>query len=245
MGKGKRRRGAADTRRPPRPYRPSDLLEGVRGPGQTRLRLVRPDDLDDLARLLELTGEKTDPEVFDGIASGAAASLVLAGLGVDRDVLLQRTAPMLSAGRGLYDVIIGLMTALIAEDNAGRKVGAFLAYPPAGVLAQIGEAGVPLPQLVVTALKVTKIARLAVDEDVRGHGVGSALLKHGTTLYLQLGYFLIYGHLVTGRGLESYYGSRGFTILGQYERVPLDVILGYPVSVGPDEADQRILARWR
>lgn len=245
MGKGKRRRAATETRRPPRRHRSSDLLDGVRAPGQTRLRLARPDDLDDLARLLALTGEKTDPQVFDGIASGAAASLVLAGLGADRDELLQHAAPMLSAGRGLYDVIIGLMTALIAEDNAGRKVGAFLAYPPAGVLAQIGEAGVPLPQLAVTALSVTKIARLAVAEDVRGHGVGSALLKHGTSLYLQLGYFLIYGQLVTGRGLESYYASRGFTILDQYERVPLDVILGYPVSVGPDEADQRVFARWR
>lgn len=245
MGKGKRRRGATDTRRPPRRHRPPDLLDGVPGPGGTRLRLARPDDVDDLARLLALTGEKTDPQVFDGVASGAAASLVLAGLGVGQDGLLQHAAPMLSAGRGLYDVIIGLMTALIAEDDSGRKLGAFLAYPPAGVLQQIGRAGVPLPQLAAAALAVTKLARLAVDEEVRGRGIGSALLKHGTSIYLQLDYFLIYGQLVTGRGLESYYSSRGFTILDQHERIPLDIIFGRPVSIGPDQADQRVFARWR
>jgi len=245
MGKGKRRRTATSAQRPPRRHRPTDLLDGVRGPVGTRLRLARTDDLEDLSRLLELTGEKTDPQVLDGIASGAAASLILAGMGTDRDGLLQQAAPMLSAGRGLFDVIIGLMTTLIAEDDAGRRVGALLAYPPAAVLRQIGEAGVPLPQLTVTALAVTKIARLAVEEEVRGHGVGSALLKHGTSIYLQLGYFLIYGQLVTGRGLESYYASRGFTVLDQHERISLDVILGYPVSVGPDQADQRVFARWR
>ena len=245
MGKGKRRRTAAGAPRPPRRHRSADLLDGVRGPAGTRLRLAGADDLEDLTRLLELTGERTDPQVFDGIASGAAASLILAGTATDQDGLLQQAAPMLSAGRGLYDVIIGLMTALVAEDDAGRKVGAFLAYPPAAVLRQFGEAGVPLPQLTVTALAVAKIARLAVEEEVRGRGVGSALLKHGTSIYLQLGYLLLYGQLVTGRGLEAYYASRGFTVLDQHERIPLDVIIGHPASVGPDQADQRVFARWR
>ena len=96
-----------------------------------------------------------------------------------------------------------------------------------------------------TALAVAKIERLAGEEEIRGRGVGSALLKHGTSIYLQLGYLLLYGQLVTGRGLESYYASRGFTVLDPNEWIPLDVILGYPASVGPDQADQRVFARWR
>jgi ribosomal protein S18 acetylase RimI-like enzyme len=245
VGKGRRRRAGAGTSRAPRPLRRADLLDGVPGPGRTTLRLGRPEDRPDLARLLALTGEQPEEQVFASIGAGAAATLVLGGLETDRDGLLQQIGPMLATGDGLYDVAVGLMSVLVAEDAAGAKVGVLLAHPPTRVLQQIGAAGVPLPQLIVTALAVVKIKGLAVDERVRGQGVGSALLRHCTRMYLQLGYYLIYGQLVTGRGLESYYANRGFTVLDKYERLSLDVIVGFPVSFGPDDAQERLFARWR
>lgn len=118
-------------------------------------------------------------------------------------------------------------------------------HPALNVLRQFLTAGLPLPEAVVFAMTVGKLRGLAVSEPVRHQGIGSALLSFGKRAYFQAGYYVIFGQLVTGRGLEDYYRGRGFEVLGKSEPLSLDVILGKPAAVGPESPDERLFVKWR
>ncbi len=94
-------------------------------------------------------------------------------------------------------------------------------------------------------LKYAKIKALAVDEDVRGRGVGAAPLKRCVQVYWQLDYMLLFGGFETERELGLYYMRQGLTVLRPGQTADVGTLLaGVPLQLGSGPGET-FFYRWR
>lgn len=136
----------------------------------------------------------------------------------------------------------GLTTVLVASGRDGDLVGAFMAFPPFGVLSEGAQQGLPVDLMLALGAVIVRFTGLAVDEPLRGLGIGSALLRGALRLYSQIGYLLIYGQFPAGRGLEDYYPRFGFDVLEPGQPLTLHRLnIGLRISAGIDE---RLMQHW-
>jgi GNAT superfamily N-acetyltransferase len=136
-----------------------------------------------------------------------------------------------------------LSVALVAESN-GHIVGAVYALPPGSFITQCVEEGFPLAHATVVATAASKIKALAVEPDMRRHGIATALLSGCTDLYDRLGCFMQYGSFRAGSGLGAFYRARGFDLVPRKEGIDLYVFTGVQSYIGAD-GDEQLFVRWR
>ena len=231
-----------------RPTRPAStritsttLRAGWPAPHGYRIRLARPGDLDAAADLLEPTGAVFDDDIKQAVRAGATG--VGLGIGLDRgkEALLYELACSASAG-ALEQFFLSMTGLFVAHDPGGRVVGALLAMPPAGVLAQAVQGGLDKMRALMVTVAAVKIKAVAVAEPARGHDLGGALLRRTAETYRQVGYHLMYGQLHTGAGLEAYYQHQGFDVLGPGQGLSFEPLLDLPLAVHTDPTE-RIFVR--
>ncbi|WP_240512648.1 GNAT family N-acetyltransferase [Streptomyces griseoruber] len=90
---------------------------------------------------------------------------------------------------------------LVARDGDGQVVGALLGVPSGTVVSGLARMPVAKQQILMSMLVYAKIKAVAVSEDVRGHGIGAALIAQCVQLYRQLDYTLLFGEFDTTRPL--------------------------------------------
>jgi GNAT superfamily N-acetyltransferase len=221
----------------PRIGRPG-LVDGLPGPHGTTLRLARSGEASDVTRLMAMAGVTPEPELASAIDDGAIGTAILDALIDGQTPILTQLARTVASPRPIAE-LSGLTVVLVAV-RSHDVVGALLAYPPFGVIAQGIAGGIPLPEMLVTGAGMVRFKGLGVNEDTRRAGIGSALMRTGMRLWTQLDYLLIYGQIRTGQGLEAYYPRFGFTVLDAGAAIPL-TRLGVPMGISPEPGEQLIV----
>lgn len=217
------------------------LAQGVPAPGGFLLRMARPGDGAEAARLLAMAGLDLPPYLTEAIDTQAIGSTVMRALGSGRDEVV--TALATAAHHGDPNLAMPGLTALLVAERSHRLCGALLALPPAAIMAQAAAAGVPVELALVGNAAIVKINGVAVDNASRGQGIGTALLSICLTLYFQVGFLLAYGQFRDGSGLDNYYRKLGFDVLAQGEGISLTERLGMPVGLTP-ETGERFFLCW-
>lgn len=219
------------------------LVEGFTGPGQTLVRVARPEEGQKVGELLKAATGEIEQAHLDGVAAGRCGTWLLEGLsGVDRAM----TEPLVRAAaeERLQEAALALTLPLVAQGRDGELVGALLALPPGMVVQTVRDAGYPQHAL-LAMLKYAKIKALAVAQDAQGQGLGAALLKRCTQLYWQLDFMLLYGEFEVERALGPFYARQGFTVLEPGESTDVGYVLtGRPIGLGAGPGEQLFL-RWR
>jgi hypothetical protein len=226
-----------------RPMTADRLIKGCSGPGGTRIRLARPGDTAQVARLLELVGIRLDPAVREAIETGTVASTLLLGLDHGAHAMLGPLTDAIAADRP-EDAMPGLFWVLVAEGRDGSLHGVLQAVPPTNVLADAIQGGVTMPAAMAGAAKITKVRAVAVAEVARGNRLGETLIQRTVRTYLHLGFRLIYGQFSIGSGLETYYAHQSFTVLDEGQDIDLRR-MNLPIIIRTDPSDpQRLFVRW-
>lgn len=221
-----------------------DLQDGIPVRGGVRLRIARPGDVGEAARLLQMAGlDFFPPYVTRAIESRDIGTTILRGLSSGHDEIQHALDLALQAGDP-NEAVPGLTTLLVASNPGRGLCGALLTMPPASVLAQVAGAGVPVLSALHGMAVLAKIQALAVDENNRRGGLGTALVSTCMAMYFQVGYQLAYGQFRTGSGLEHYYRGLGFSILDPGKGISLSERLGLPIGLAPETGEQFFL-RWR
>lgn len=219
------------------------LAQGLPAPGGILLRVARPGDAAEAARLLAMAGVDLPPYLRQAIGNQAIGSTLMHALDAGNDQIL--TALATAAHNGDPNLAMpGLTALLVAESADHRACGALLALPPAAVMAHAASAGAPVQLALVGTAAIVKINGIAVDETSRNKGIGTALLGICLQLYFQLDYLLAYGQFRVGSGLDNYYRKLGFDVLAPEEGISLSERLTIPVGLSP-EPGERFFLRWR
>ena len=239
------------TRRKPPARRPStvarrrpavNLIEGVAGPAGVRLRLARPGDAEAVLRLLPLA----EPSLAEEGAMMLEHPMLAAAI---HSALQSRSnrPPLLTGipttGKNPYDLVMALSMLLVAVDEQDTVLGVLMALPPVRVLAQFMKAGVPLPDILFAAQTVVKMKAVAVDEAVRGRGIGTALINVCVQVFTSLGWQALYGQFGKDSGLAAYYSRLGFTVRGRREGLDFGHLVTFPLAARPLGGEQ-LFVRW-
>lgn len=199
---GKKRSG----RTLPRGLTAERIVEGVEGPADVRVRLVRPEDAAAVHRLY--TGDEAGSDGAAEAFGTHAGSMVLKALTLG--VPLRNLLVDDSLSHGSID-LSGASVVLVAESSAGEILGSVMGAPPTPVLERLNA---PDPMLaVLAAAEVARLSHLRVDPGARGRGVGTDLLRRTVQLYTRLQCRTVYGQIEEGENLEEYYRQRGFHVL--------------------------------
>lgn len=221
----------------------SDLVRGLPIPGGILLRMARAGDAAEASRLLAMAGLDLPSYLTEAVENQVIGSTLMRALESGNEEILTGLAT--AAHNGDPNLAMpGLTALLVAEDADHRVCGALLALPPAGVMAQVASAGVPVELALVGTAAVVKINGIAVDEASRRLGIGSALIGTCLQPYFQLDYLLAYGQIRSGSGLEGYYRGLGFDVLAPAEGISLSERLTLPIGLTP-EPGERFFLRWQ
>ncbi|WP_330441337.1 GNAT family N-acetyltransferase (plasmid) [Micromonospora sp. NBC_00821] len=202
----------------------TDLVEGWSPLPQVRIRQALAEDIGAVTALSRMAGVDIEDEVMDAVRTGTAGSEVRAGLregGKDGflRVMAGRFAEYQSGDpRQLFPHVT---LVLVAEHDEQGVVGALVAYPPLGVVGQMLQlnqrvgGGVEQAMQILTmgVVRICRVKSLAVASQVRGHGIGAALLGYCHKVYAHLGYLIVYGQASTTPGLDAFYRRQGFEVL--------------------------------
>ncbi|MEU5958147.1 GNAT family N-acetyltransferase [Streptomyces sp. NPDC047525] len=124
--------------------------------------------------------------------------------------------------------------AVLAEDDAGRPVGALMGGAPLWLFEHPGiDDDVVLEELVA---RIGIISAVAVDPNHRGQGVGAGLIRHAIRRFTRAGYGLL--TLNYKAKLESYYQGLGFSTMNE-----LNVHLSSGRILGQTWGDTQVAAR--
>lgn len=218
------------------------VIDGWPESGGT-IRRIRAGEWARANELLPAAGVELDEYSIAGIDDGSLGAAVLDGLHTDVAVFHERFLESLQ-GQELPLQLVPMSLVLVAEDAVGRIVGVLEVLPPSSAIVGMREMGYPGVLAMMLAATVGKVRGLAVDEDVRGQGWGSALLRRGMQVYDQLGFVTLHGSFdVSSSRLEGFYRSHGFTVLDIGEKVEMSH-LGPTLVTGSDPTE-RMFARHR
>ncbi|QOC94261.1 GNAT family N-acetyltransferase [Micromonospora craniellae] len=135
---------------------------------------------------------------------------------------------------------------LVAEHDEYGVIGALVAYPPGGVIQQLvehhrrtGLTGEQLSQLVMAGVMwIVRVKAIAVDEAMRGHGIGSALLYRCQQMYARCGYMITYGQMADSPALERFYRNHSFEVLERDSAFDPWVVLGVHTEIRPNPGER-------
>ncbi|MET8405946.1 GNAT family N-acetyltransferase [Streptomyces sp900116325] len=218
------------------------VLDGVPGPDGVRIGFAVPGEAGTVTALLKAAADDLETGHLEALARGRCGTWLLGALaGADLGELLVRAA----AAGDLQSAAAELSLPLVARDGDGQVTGALLGVPSGTVVSGLSRLPVSRQQILMSMLTYAKIKALAVSEDARGRGIGSALLKRCVQLYGQLDYTLLFGEFDTGRDLGPYYTQQGFAVLRPGQAVDVGTLLtGVPLHIGAGPG-LTFFYRWR
>ncbi|WP_433828534.1 GNAT family N-acetyltransferase [Actinoplanes sp. CA-015351] len=224
------------------------LIDGWPVTEQVRVRLARGEDMAAVRRLTSLAGTRLEDEVVAAVEAGVGGAALQAGLSGGPDTFTRHMAEKFTGSQGtdLGRLLPPTTLVLVAEHVEHGVVGAVVAYPPGGVIQQlvehqqrIGSTGQQRFQLVMAAVMwIVRIKAIAVDEAVRGQGIGSALLYRCQQVYTHCGYMITYGQMADSSALERFYRSHGFDVLDRDSGFDPWVVLGVHAEIRPDPGER-------
>ncbi|MEU9443839.1 GNAT family N-acetyltransferase [Streptomyces sp. NPDC048304] len=177
---------------------------------------------------------------------GLVGATLARALDHGHDAILRDLAVVLQSPEpswGSLSASLGLL--LVAVDSTGQVVGALLAHPPTSFLLNLAGQGLEQKNVFLGHIAIAKIKGLAVAENSRHSGIGSALLRRCREVYWQCGYELLYGQFHSDRGLlPSFYSASDFEVLSENDGVDLWVVFGQRVVL-TNESGERLFYRWR
>ncbi|MEU0820341.1 GNAT family N-acetyltransferase [Streptomyces mirabilis] len=206
------------------------MLEGVLVPDGVRIGFARAEEAATVTLLLEAAADDLEVGHLEALARGECGTWLLDALGgADLGELL-----MQAAGAGeLHRAAGELSLPLVARDSDGQVVGALLGVPSGTVVSGLARLSVSKPQILMSMLSYAKIKAVAVSEDVRGRGIGAALIARCARVYWQLDYMLLFGEFDTTRALGPYYTRQGFSVLEPGQGIDVGTWLaGVPLYLG-------------
>jgi GNAT superfamily N-acetyltransferase len=220
------------------------------GPG-VRIRQARPDDMDAVRELALLAGVPLEGELVDAVRSGAAGQALRTGLARGNEAFLRHMAEQFVT-HWKHPLVPYLSAALclVAERRDEGIVGALLAYPPPNISqdhldAARGADDHQRRQLsMVGAIGLAKIKAVAVAEDARGLGIGSALLLRAWQVFFACEYSIVYGTMAATPGLDVFYRRNGFQVLDHGEPIDLWAVYGMHSAINAD-AGERFFIRYK
>ncbi|MFJ9117436.1 GNAT family N-acetyltransferase [Streptomyces sp. NPDC102394] len=184
--------------------------------------------------------------MLQGLEMGLIGATLARALDHGHDAILRDLAVVLQSPEpswGSLSASLGLL--LVAVDSTGQVVGALLAHPPTSFLLNLAGQGLEQKNVFLGHIAIAKIKGLAVAENSRHSGIGSALLRRCREVYWQCGYELLYGQFHSDRGLlPSFYRASDFEVLSENDGVDLWVVFGQRVVL-TNESGERVFYRWR
>ncbi|MFG1754923.1 GNAT family N-acetyltransferase [Streptosporangium sandarakinum] len=226
---------------------PDRLAHGWSGPNGTKIRMLADGQADRWLELVEMSGAAHEDALLTAVREGMPGWLLPVGLADGPHAMRRRFLEVISARteQAALCAMAGLSAPLVVQDRGGRVVAALhaVSLPPA-VVANAADRGIPFEIMIAALTAVMKIRAVAVDEPLRGQGIGSALLTRCLQLYFQLGFDAAYGQFRTGSGLETFYARQGFTVLDEGAVFSLRDRLGLPFRIQADPGE-RIFTRVR
>ncbi|MFD7667807.1 GNAT family N-acetyltransferase [Streptomyces sp. NPDC059788] len=218
------------------------LVEGLPGPGGTRIRYAVPEEAAVVTDLLKTASEDLETGHLEALAEGRCGTWLRDALGSAQ--LTERLVRAAAAGE-LQAAAAALSLPLVAQDRDGQLAGALLSVPSGAIAGMASRLPGSMPYDLISMLKYAKIKALAVREDARGRGTATALLKRCVQIHWQLDYLLLFGEFETRRGLGPYYERRGFTVLAPGGMLDIGTVLaGTPMRLGA-QPGETLFYRWR
>ncbi|WBB48502.1 GNAT family N-acetyltransferase [Verrucosispora sp. WMMA2044] len=224
------------------------LVDGWRVRDKVRVRLARGADMATVGRLSALAGVHLEEAVADAVEAGVGGTALRAGLNGGPDKFMRHMAETF-IGPGAMDLrrlLPPTTLVLVAEHDEYGVIGALVAYPPGGVIQQlvehhrrIGLTGEQLSQLVMAGVMwIVRVKAIAVDEAMRGHGIGSTLLYRCQQMYARCGYMITYGQMADSPALERFYRNHSFEVLERDSGFDPWVVLGVHTEIRPDPGER-------
>lgn len=220
------------------------LVDGWPAGEQVRVRLARGADMAAVRRLTALAGVQLEEQVVDAVEAGVGGAALRLGLDGGPEAVMRHMAEKFAGPQGTAPrrLLPPVTLVLVAEHDQHGVIGAVLAYPPNGVIQQFvehqrraGASGQQLFQLVMAGVMwMVRIKAIAVDESMRGRGIGSALLYRCQQVYTYCGYMISYGQMADTPALERFYRAHGFEVLPRGSGFDPWVVLGVHAEIRPD-----------
>ncbi|TDU67857.1 GNAT family N-acetyltransferase [Streptomyces sp. KS 21] len=207
------------------------------------IRRIRPGEWARANELLPAAGVQLDRSATTAIDNNTLGTVLLDGLATHIEGFHEHFLDSLK-GQDLVQQLVPCSLVLVAEDASGQIIGVCEVIPPATTIMSMRSMGYPDVMAMMLAVTVGKVRGLAVDEDVRGQGWGSALLRRTMQVYDQLGFVALEGSFDVGSPhLEAFYRGHGFEVLDVGGKVQMDH-LGPVVQIGSDDSE-RMFVRHR
>lgn len=232
------------------------LVHGWAAAPGFRVRQATAADLPAVGELVRLAGVRLEDELVAAVSDGTAGAALRAGLRAGHDGFTRHMAEQFIAHqeRDQFVVFLHATLVLVAEHRERGVLGALIAYPPPGVVADyLDQANAAMAgprerdQLWIAGVTgVSKIKAVALAESARGQDIGGSLLKRCGQVFFHCGYFILYGQMPpgSGPGLESFYQRHGFEVLGERAGLDMWVVFGAHTLVYPDPG-KRMFVRCR
>ena len=221
-----------------------NLLSGWPLDGDVRIRLARREDMPAVRALSTMAGVDLDEEVYEAVDADIASAALQAGLNGGRDGFVDHLAQHILANKGGNQAITLQHAALVlvAEHDRHGIAGALVAFPPVRLIENLldylrraGADGQQRAQLLCCALMwMAQIKVIAVNDTLRGNGIGGALLMRCWRIYERSGHMIVFGQSDDTPPLAKFFSRHGFQVLGANTGFDPWVVLGVHVDVRPD-----------
>lgn len=230
---------------------PRHLAGGWPLDGGVRVRLAEPADMSAVCELVALAGVALEPEVVQAVDRGIAAAALRAAITGGREAFTRHMAEQFIAHQG-GDISMAFQhvtLVLVAEHDERGVIGAAVTYPPIAVIKQLmayGQRAGARPQQAMEilgsgALAIARIKALAVAEDLRDSGIGSALLHRSWQIFDHSGYMIVYGQAADSPALQRFYRRHHFEVLEPGAGFDPWVVFGIHADIRPDPGERTFI----
>lgn len=164
-------------------------------------------------RLVDLAGVAAETDLIESIEDAAAADLLLhVSRSGDRSSL-RLAATQVTEPHQLVPFFIRVSLPLLAVHPTEGPVGALQGIVPGNVATRCLESGWPPSVVASLAMRVAKIAAVAVQPSCIRQGIGHAMLDAACSTYFAAGYRLVYGYFrAQDEHLRDFYRRAGFDL---------------------------------
>lgn len=164
-------------------------------------------------RLVDLAGVAAETDLIESIEDSSAADLLLhVSRSGDRNSLRSSAAQVMEPHQ-LVPFFRRVSLPLLAVHPTEGPVGALQGIVPGNVATQCLESGWPPSVVASLAIRVAKIAAVAVQPSSSRQGVGHAMLDTACSIYFDAGYRLVYGYIrPQDAHLHDFYRGAGFDL---------------------------------
>lgn len=232
------------------PGAPAADLSWQTPPGAPHVRLAYPEEASEVQRLAAMAATGFDPDLAAALRSPeGTGTFVSAGMAGGPELAAAVLARFIDRNQ-VPQALLSTATAWVVEGGEGL-VGTLVATCPPAVLVGFlrGARGSVERRRVleVGASRLVKITRVAVEETMRGQGIGWALVQSAIEAYSISGFGLMYGQCdAASAPLARFYMRHGFTMVPPGKPLDLTELLMVSGEIRPEPGERffyRVLNR--